>query len=350
MSEAAAQQAPAAVAPAPVAAPAKDAGPPKGRKVDVLEQFKAVEAAEAAKAAGGKESPAAEAGAAPAEQPAAKPNEGKPNPADWKSFRTEQRAWRAKTQEYEATIAKREAALTAKEAELGGVTPEKLKSMLESADLDGIAKACGAKNWRELNDIGLKAFADPAYRQNQKMRAELDELKATREKQEREQQEAAERHQRQTAEREYQQSLAAALKESADVSVKEFAGEADEGQAFTQFVFNKIAEHYRETGEELEPDEAAGEIIKEVVRPRLKRWIAIARRAGWDEVFGAPQPVTAEAATAAAVSRTTGTSAKTAKHVTRKAATQAGPNGGKLSRAEWLEMAEQEMRKAQNPA
>jgi hypothetical protein len=339
MSEAAAQT---ATAPAE-AAPAAPAGPPKGRKVDVLEQFKAVEAAEKAKEAAPAPAAAAEPakdGAAPAE-PAAAEKKDKPNPADWKSFRTEQRAWRAKVNDYESKLAAREAAIAEREKSPDVLTKAQLKSMLESADLDGIAKACGANGWRELNDIGLKAFADPAYKQNQKMRAELDELKASREKAEKEAQEAAERHQRQQAEREYQQSLAAALRESASEPVKKLAADTDEGAMFTQFVFQKIADHYRETGEELEPDEAADEIIREVIQPRLARW---------NKIFGAPQTVTEEAASAAPAIRTAVTSAKTSKHVTRHAAKQAAPNGGRLSRAEWLEMAEQEMRKAQKTA
>lgn len=337
MSEAAAQQATAPAEAAPASAAAK-AGPPKGRKVDVLEQFNAIKAAEEGKAPPEPAKAEAATDAAPAAEPA-KPAEAKPpSPADWKSFRSEQRAWRAKTQDYEQKIIQREAALKAKEESLGGATPERLKAMLESADLDGIAKACGAKGWRELNDIGLKAFADPAYKQNQKMRAELDELKATREKQERDQQEAAERHQRQAAEREYQQGLSAALKASAHVGIKALAGDTDEGDMFTQTVFQKVASHYRETGEELDPDEAAEEIIRDVIQPRLARW---------NKIFGAPQTVTVEAAQAAAESRTSVTSAKTSKHVTRHAARQAGPNGGKESRAEWLARAERTMREEQ---
>ncbi len=306
----------------------------QGRKGDIHEQFKAIKAAEEAKE-GKTPAPAAEA-AKPAEPAQKKENEGKADPSSWKSFRNEQRAWREKTKAYEAEIAKREAALVEKSK--AAIAPEKLREMVESADFDGIAKIVGLKDWGDLTNQAVRAFANPEFKRIRKLEADLEERRAAETKAKKDAEDRAEREAQEKQHAEFKSGIGASLKESADEATKKIASDSDEGAMFVEAVFGRMADRYHSTGEEITPDEAAAEVIRDVIRPRLERWL---------KILGAPQTVTEEAAQAAAASRAAVTPQKTSKHVTRYAAKQAGPNGGKLSREEWIAAGVEALKKDQ---
>lgn len=326
--------------PAAQAATETPAAPPTGRKADIVEQFKAIEAAQPKEP----ETPSSPGQAADGEPPPAreraKTNEGAVTPDERKAWRAEKKDWRERTAKREHELAQKAAELAAKESQF--ITTGKLKELWEAGHLDELAKMIGAPSYKDFNDYNVKQWADPGYRREQQMRAELDELKASKRRQEEQAQQAEEQQARTRAEAEYRESLVGALKGSAQSHVKALASDPEEGSTFSQFVFQKVADHYRETGEELEPDEAAQEIIEEVIRPRLARW---------NKILGNQAAVMPEAAQAALGAQSTVTTAKASKHVTRHAAKQAGPPGEKLSREEakkaWLEMGIEEMKKAQ---
>jgi hypothetical protein len=301
------------------AAPANDAAP----KSDI-ELWNELAAAEDAKEAG---QPANDA----APKKPAKPPEKKPEAEDeTRVSLTERDKWRAEKRDWRQRISSKEQALAAKEAEIAAkleaaasTSPERIRALIEGSDFDGFAKLIGFKGWADLNDTAIRAYASPEFRHTRKLEQELQALKAQKEEESRKAAEQAEVAQRETAKREYQAHLATTLKGSPDAGIREAATDPEEGEAFRQAVYGKIANHYQETGDELDPDEAAEEIVREVILPRLARW---------NRIFGTQSAVTTEAAQAASANRAavTKTPVRSSKHVSRHAAkqasTQAPPN------------------------
>jgi len=292
--------------------------------------------------------PAKEEPAAPAKQPAIaaavddgeaakeaeKAKQGAPKPGDWAAIREEKRQHRAAVARKQAELDARDAAISAKAKELETYSPAKLKELLHSARLDDLAQLLGAKNWTEVNDIGAKAYADPAYRENQALKEEVKRIAAEREEEKRLQAERQAEYQRQQSEREFIAFVDTECKAATDPVVKALAAAPE----FTQAVYGHLVQHYRETGEQMDVAEAA-QVIADGARRRY---------AEWNKVFGS-QPTDNQAEAAQAVTPDRAGSkqpARPTKHVARNRAAEAANPTRELTHQEQIATWKGELEKA----
>lgn len=281
-------------------------------------------------------------------KPAKKETEGKPTVKDHVAFREERRTFKQQAAAKEQELAQIYRGLQVEKEEIErlrteaqSAPPARLVKLFEDGDLDGFVKSLGLKeidSWEKLNDHAARQFASPEYRQVRAVKAELEREKAAREARDAElakREEAWRQDQsarQQAANREAAVvELTASLSQSADPHVAKLA---EKDPRFSRAVLKAI-----EDDNSLDVEEAA-EIVLKVARDHA---------AILGEVFGTQTPSKSETAQAVSPNRAGRKEqlARPAKHVSRTTASEASPpTDENLTDAQWLALAEQEMKRA----
>jgi hypothetical protein len=127
---------------------------------------------------------------------------------------------------------------------------ESFEKAVDAGDFDGMAKAAGFKDWRDMLNEQTKRMASPEYRRVQELeRREQEREKAAKEQDERRAQEEQAQKNAQGIQA-YKASMAEQLK--AEGGQLERLG-SDQG--FVNLLYDAAAEYFRRTGVELEPAE-----------------------------------------------------------------------------------------------
>ena len=293
------------------------------------------EPAEPAKAEPGKAPSLAEAvdPTEPAKEPA-KEKQQATKPADWAALREEKRQARAWVEAKKTELATQQSQLEARLKVAEATSPEKLRSHLESGNFDELAKVLGAKDWNDLNDQAARQFSDPSYKQNRAMKDEVERMKAERAEEKRQRDEAEAEQQRQHAEREFVGYVDSSLKAAEHPDVKGLSADPN----FTNAVYGHMSAHYRQTGEQLDPEEAATQML-----PGIR-----AHYEHLHKIFGVQATVQQPEATQVVTPDRAGSKqpARQTNKVARTRAAGGGSSSGELSHAEFIKMGAREMEKA----
>jgi hypothetical protein len=263
---------------------------------------------------------------------AEKANPQGPKPGDWAAFRAQQREGKAKLDKIEQSIVAREQAIAAREKATEATSPERIKAHLESGNFDAIAQAFGMKSWNEMNDHAARAFATPEFKRMRELEARAERIEAERAEEKRQYEEQQSEARRQQAEREYVTYVDTSLKGASDAHIKALS----EDPNFTQAVFGFMSNHFRQTGEELDVEDAARQMLPNI-------------RAHYDrlhKIFGVQATVQQPEAARAANPDRAGSN-KPARQTNKVARTRAAePASGELSHADFIRMGKEQLEAA----
>lgn len=178
-----------------------------------------------------------------------KVNGNRIEPAERVKFREEKRIAQERLQQREAEIA-RKAAEFEQKSQGSSAKLSAFEKALESRDVDGLAKAIGFKDWKELVNEHTKQLASPEYKRIQ----ELERRDA--ERQERDRQAEAQRNHE--AEQARINESIKAYKVGMAEDLKGRGGQLSamgEDPELVDFLYSVSADHYRATGDELDLEE-----------------------------------------------------------------------------------------------
>lgn len=281
-----------------------------------------------------------------------KPNEktdGKPTVAERAKFREEKRAAKQAHLEreqqlsgYEQKLRAADAEIQRRAAEIENAPPAKLRAMFESGKLDEFAKALGidgVDTWEKANDHAARLFASPEYKRMREQDKEIQRIKDDAAKKEAADKQAREEWQTEREREQYAQRRTAAIAEIG-TSLKthddeHIAALAEKDQRFAPAILAAI-----EKNPSLDVEEAA-----EQVRDQARAFYDTLH-----EVFGGTQAPRKPEATQVATPVRAGSQkplVRPSKHVNRSTASEASPPADEnLTDAQWLALAQQEMRGA----